>query len=141
MAEARIFIDHVRGSRRRTRQEFPAGTRVRFGRHPQNEVAFHARRDLDASSRHAELVPEGEGEGDGGGTGHGYVLRDLGSSNGTLIDGQARSEIRIAPDTPITVAFGASGPVVRIFIGAAAPEPPPGLLQRVWRRVRGPARG
>jgi hypothetical protein len=79
--------------------------------------------------------------GTSGGTGHGYVLRDLGSSNGTLIDGQARSEIRIAPDTPVTVAFGASGPVVRIFIGAAAPEPPPGLLQRVWRRVRGPARG
>lgn len=141
MAEARIFIDHVRGSRRRTRQEFPAGTRVRFGRHPQNEVAFHARRDLDASSRHAELVPEGEGEGDGGGTGHGYLLRDLGSSNGTLVDGQARSEIRIAPDTPVTVAFGAGGPVVRIFIGATAPEPPPGLLQRVWRRVLSPTRG
>lgn len=126
--EARIVIDHVRGSRRGKRQEFPLGGRVRFGRHPQNEVAFHARRDLDASSRHAELVPAEPG-------GAGYVLRDTGSSNGTLIDGRAHAEAPIPRDTPVVVAFGAGGPVVRIFIGAEPPAPVPvPVLGRLWDR-------
>jgi pSer/pThr/pTyr-binding forkhead associated (FHA) protein len=128
MEEARIVIDHVSGSQRGKRQELPLSTRVRFGRHPDNEVAFHARRDLDASSRHAELLPEGDA----------YVLRDLGSSNGTLVAGRARAEIPIARNTPVTVAFGARGPVVRIYIGARPPEPVPGgVLRRLWDRIRG----
>lgn len=131
MQEARIVIDHVRGSRRGKRQEFPLGARVRFGRHPENEVVFHARRDLDASSRHAELGPGRGGSGDDG-----YVLLDTGSSNGTLIDGRPRSEIPIPRDTPVTVTFGASGPVVRIFIGVEPPAPVPGsVLRRLWDRV------
>lgn len=141
--EARIVVDHVRGSRRGARQEFPLGARVRFGRHPENEVAFHARRDLDASSRHAVLVPEPADDGDGdagagGARAGGYVLRDLGSSNGTLVDGRVQPEIAIARDTPVIVAFGARGPMVRIFIGAAAPPPVPApVFRRLWDRVRG----
>lgn len=132
--EARIVVDHVRGTRRGNRQEFPLGARVRFGRHPQNEVAFHARRDLDASSRHAELVP---GPSTGGAPGSGYVLRDTGSSNGTLVDGRSQAEVAIPRDTPVIVAFGAGGPVVRIFIGALPPAPVPGsALRRVWDRVQ-----
>lgn len=145
MQEARIVVDHVRGSRRGARQEFALGSRVRFGRHPENEVAFHARRDLDASSRHAELGPlhaDADGEqgarrdrdddgNDGGGPA--YVLRDMGSSNGTLVDGRARPEIEIPVGTPVIVAFGPRGPVVRIFIGADPPAPVPrGLLLTLW---------
>lgn len=155
MQEARIVIDHVRGSLRGKRQEFPLGARVRFGRHPQNEVAFHARRDLEASSRHAVLGPgrgrpPGDGDGEGGDENgaragdekgkvdSGYVLRDTGSSNGTLVDGRAQSEIPIPRDTPVTVAFGPAGPVVRIFIGAEPPEPvSAGALLRLWDRVHG----
>jgi hypothetical protein len=130
MQEARIVIDHVRGSRRGKRQEFPLGARVRFGRHPENEVAFHARRDLDASSRHAELGPVHGPAGDG------YVLRDMGSSNGTLVDDRPRSEIPIPRDTPVTVAFGASGPAVRIFIGVKPPAPVSGnVLRWIWDRA------
>ena len=51
----RVVIDHVAGSRRGQRQEFPATSRVRFGRHPDCEVSFDPQRDIDASSRHAEL--------------------------------------------------------------------------------------
>jgi hypothetical protein len=147
MQEARIVVDHVRGSRRGTRQEFPLGSRVRFGRHPENEVAFHARRDLDASSRHAELGPVRAADGaqaephneddDGGGT-QTYVLRDTGSSNGTLVDGRSRPEIAIPADTPVIVAFGQRGPVVRIFIGADPPAPVRcGVLQRLWDHTVG----
>ena len=134
MHEARIVIDHVRGSRRGKRQEFPLGARVRFGRHPANEVAFHARRDLDASSRHAELVPGPSPDVPDAV----YVLRDTGSSNGTLVAGRPHAEIPIPRDTPVTVAFGGSGPVVRIFIGAQPPAPVPGsTLGRLWDRVQG----
>jgi hypothetical protein len=133
MQEARIVIDHVRGTRRGKRQEFPLGARVRFGRHPENEVAFHARRDLDASSRHAELVP-GPVSGVPDAV---YALRDTGSSNGTLVAGRPHAEIPIPRDTPITVAFGSSGPVVRIFIGLKPPAPVPGsALRRLWDRVK-----
>ena len=48
---------------------------VRFGRHPDNEVAFDAHADRDASSRHAELrLSLG-----------GYRMFDLGSANGTIV--------------------------------------------------------
>ena len=50
---------------------------VTIGRHPDCEVSFDAHRDIDASSRHAELRPQGEG----------WILVDVGSSNGTYVDG------------------------------------------------------
>jgi hypothetical protein len=143
-AEARVVIDHVGGSRRGKRQVFPLGARVRFGRHPENEVAFHARRDLDASSRHAELALDRDhdragsdadraGDNDAG---DGYVLRDTGSSNGTLVDGRPLSEIAIPRETPITVTFGPGGPAVRIFIGVTAPAPVRGsTLRQLWERA------
>jgi hypothetical protein len=159
-AEARVIIDHVSGSRRGKRQVFPLGARVRFGRHPENEVAFHARRDLDASSRHAELANRRAGseahraasdaeragsdadragsdaDRAGSDAGGGYVLRDTGSSNGTLVDGRPLSEIAIPRETPITVTFGPGGPAVRIFIGVTAPAPVRGsLLRQLWERA------
>ena len=71
----RVVIDHVAGSRRGQRQEFAPGSRVRFGRHPECEVSFDPQRDIDASSRHAELRQLETG----------WVLVDLGSSNGTYL--------------------------------------------------------
>ena len=71
----RVVIAHVAGARRGQRQEFPSLTRIRFGRHPDCEVSFDPQRDIDASSRHAELRAVDAG----------WVLADLGSSNGTFI--------------------------------------------------------
>ena len=103
----RVVIDHVAGTRRGQRQEFPAGARLRFGRHPECEVSFDPQRDIDASSRHAELRTV-----DGG-----WVLVDLGSSNGTYVEGRRITETPVARNIPLSIDFGPGGPRVRLFIG------------------------
>jgi pSer/pThr/pTyr-binding forkhead associated (FHA) protein len=111
----RVVIDHVAGSRRGQRQELPATRRIRFGRHPECEVSFDPQRDIDASSRHAELRPleaTGTGPVDGG-----WVLVDLGSSNGTYVEGHRITESPIARGTPLAIEFGPGGPRVRLFVG------------------------
>lgn len=101
------MIDHVAGSRRGQRQEFPAGERVRFGRHPECEVSFDPHRDIDASSRHAELRHVDSG----------WVLVDLGSSNGTYAEGHRVTETAVVRATPVNIEFGPGGPRVRLFVG------------------------
>jgi pSer/pThr/pTyr-binding forkhead associated (FHA) protein len=103
----RVVIDHVAGTRRGQRQEFPADKRVRFGRHPECEVSFDPHRDIDASSRHAELRVVDAG----------WVLVDVGSSNGTYVEGRRVTEAPVAPATPLDVEFGPGGPRVRLFLG------------------------
>lgn len=123
-----VIVDHLAGSRRGQRQALTADRRVRFGRHPDCEVSFDAHRDIDASSRHAELRP---------GTG-GWVLVDLGSSNGTFVDGHRVTETAVARAAPVTVEFGAGGPRIRLFIGdeaAAATLPAPELAEPPRRRT------
>jgi len=111
----KIIVDHIRGSRAGQRQVLDASDRLVFGRHPGNEVSFDAYRDLDASSRHAELVYEGGR----------YLLRDIGSSNGTLVKGERITVVPVAPGVPVEVEFGASGPRVRLFIGTPDSAPVP----------------
>lgn len=103
----RVVVDHVAGSRRGQRQEFAAGSRVRFGRHPECEVSFDPQRDIDASSRHAELRQADAG----------WVLSDLGSSNGTYVDGHRVTETPIVRNIPVVVEFGSGGPRIRLFVG------------------------
>ena len=115
----RVVIDHVAGTRRGHRQEFPAGTRIRFGRHPECEVSFDPQRDIDASSRHAELRTVDAG----------WVLVDLGSSNGTYVEGRRITEAPVVRNEPVSIDFGPGGPRVRLFVGddgeiAALPPPP-----------------
>ena len=125
------MIDHVAGSRRGQRQELGLGQRIRFGRHPECEVSFDPHRDLDASSRHAELRTAEEP----------WTLVDLGSSNGTYVDGQRITEAPIAPGAAVVVEFGAGGPRVRLFIGddAAIEALPPAPLARQRPRWLVPA--
>lgn len=101
------MIDHVAGTRRGQRQEFAADARIRFGRHPECEVSFDPHRDIDASSRHAELRAVDAA----------WVLVDLGSSNGTYADGHRVSEAPIARNVPVHLEFGPGGPRVRLFVG------------------------
>jgi pSer/pThr/pTyr-binding forkhead associated (FHA) protein len=103
----RVVIDHVAGSRRGQRQEFPADRRVQFGRHPECEVSFDPHRDIDASTRHAELRA----------TGSAWLLVDLGSSNGTYADGRRITEAPVARNQAVDVEFGSGGPRVRVFVG------------------------
>jgi pSer/pThr/pTyr-binding forkhead associated (FHA) protein len=104
----RVVIDHVAGSRRGQRQEFPAEGRVRFGRHPECEVSFDPHRDIDASSRHAELRSVDAG----------WVLVDLGSSNGTYAEGHRITEAPVTRNLPVSIEFGPGGPRVRLFVGS-----------------------
>jgi pSer/pThr/pTyr-binding forkhead associated (FHA) protein len=141
----RVVVDHVAGTRRGQRQEFPAESRVRFGRHPDCEVSFDAHRDIDASSRHAELRPRvprvtDVGVGAQSATtpaGAGWVLVDLGSSNGTYVDGHRITEASITESHAVAVDFGPGGPRIRLFIGddaAIASLPPPPIVRtpRPW---------
>jgi pSer/pThr/pTyr-binding forkhead associated (FHA) protein len=118
-----VVVDHLAGARRGERQTLLADHRLRFGRHPDCEVAFDAHRDIDASSRHAELRPDERG----------WMLVDLGSSNGTFVGGQRVTEARVTTDRPVEIEFGAGGPRVRLFVGdalAAAALPPPAEARR-----------
>ncbi|HEY0478470.1 MAG TPA: FHA domain-containing protein [Kofleriaceae bacterium] len=123
----RVVVDHVAGSRRGQRQEFAAGSRVRFGRHPECEVSFDPQRDIDASSRHAELRQADAG----------WVLTDLGSSNGTYVDGHRVTETPIVRNIPVAVEFGPGGPRIRLFVGddkaiEALPPAPVEAARPTW---------
>jgi ABC transport system ATP-binding/permease protein len=123
----RVVIDHVAGSRRGQRQELPASARVRFGRHPECEVSFDPQRDIDASSRHAELRHVDAG----------WVLVDLGSSNGTYVDGHRVTETPVVQNVPVSIEFGPGGPRIRLFVGddkaiEALPPAPVEAARPTW---------
>jgi len=72
---------------------------VTLGRHPAADLPLDPDRDLDASARHAEIARAGE---------H-WVVRDVGSRNGTLVNGHPirgdmrltdTDQIRLGPDGP-----------------------------------------
>jgi len=141
----RVVIDHIAGSRRGQRQEFPATSRIRFGRHPDCEVSFDPHRDIDASSRHAELrvveaqrssatdeVPQ-----------QAWVLVDLGSSNGTYVEGHRVTETAVTRNVPVAVEFGPGGPRIRMFVGdeTAIENLPPAPVEKTQRKWLAPAIG
>jgi S1-C subfamily serine protease len=74
---------------------------IGIGRHPLSDVRFDSERDLDVSIRHAAILRRPAG----------YVLQDLGSKNGTYLNGQ-----KLTGDAPLAngdvVSFGPKGPAV-----------------------------
>jgi S1-C subfamily serine protease len=88
-------------------------TYIGLGRHPLSDVRFDAERDLDVSSRHAAVMRKTEG----------FFLQDLGSRNGTFVNGK-----RITADTPLhdgdVIGFGANGPALEFHAmeGAASDD-------------------
>jgi pSer/pThr/pTyr-binding forkhead associated (FHA) protein len=124
----RVVIDHIAGSRRGQRQEFPAAARIRFGRHPDCEVSFDPHRDIDASSRHAELrLIETTHASATEPVSQAWTLVDLGSSNGTYVEGHRVTETHVTHNVPIAIEFGPGGPRIRLLVGddeAVASLPP-----------------
>ena len=78
---------------------------IGLGRHPLSDVRFDAERDLEVSSRHAAIVRKPEG----------FVLQDLGSRNGTFVNGE-----RVTGDTLLkggdVIGFGAKGPALEFSV-------------------------
>ena len=76
---------------------------IGIGRHPLSDVRFDAERDLDVSSRHAAVIRQPDGAA--------FVIQDLGSRNGTFVNGK-----RITADTPLqdgdVIGCGANGPAL-----------------------------
>ena len=102
----KIVVEVLDGGRAGQRHTFDKPRSVRFGRHPDNDVAFDPQTDLDASSRHAELRLALSG----------YRLFDLGSANGTLVDGRRVDEEGTLIGGRSEVLFGTSGPRVRVEV-------------------------
>ena len=120
-----LVIDYLSGAQRGQRQVLALGGPVTFGRHPDNMVSFDARADIDASSRHAELVGEGER----------YKILDVGSSNGTWIAGERIQERAVEIGVAVEVEFGKGGPRLRLWLGAdEAGAPAPIRSRSGWRR-------
>lgn len=102
------------GARSGARAQF-AKSIIAIGRHPSNDLRFDAERDLEVSSRHAELRRVGER----------HVLVDLDSTNGTFVNGQQLDGERALMDGDV-ITFGNEGPRVefRLITESAAPSPP-----------------
>ena len=82
----------IRGARAGARERFDKSI-IAIGRHPINDLRFDAERDLDVSSRHAELrAVESK-----------YVLVDLGSTNGTFVNGERITSEHLQDGDRVTV--------------------------------------
>jgi len=106
---------------------FSAGTTAVFskpyiaiGRHPASDLRFDADRELDVSARHAAILKQGDR----------WYLRDLGSRNGTLVNGHPITADTKLDDTD-QIRFGPQGPTVEFRLvpdsvpDTLAPPAPP----------------
>lgn len=110
----RFTFKHLTGSRAGQEQVLE-GRVVNIGRNPSNLLAFDPEKDDRVSGNHAQLLVLDDGK---------VVLSDLGSRNGTLVNGQKiHGQLPLASGT--TVQFGSEGgPEVQISYGAAPAAAP-----------------
>ncbi|MEE8116696.1 MAG: trypsin-like peptidase domain-containing protein, partial [Gemmatimonadales bacterium] len=97
----------------------PAGTvlvyshhNITIGRHPDSDVAFDAHQDLEVSVRHAAIFKQADR----------WYVRDMGSRNGTLVNGH-----KVTADTALNdtdqIQLGAGGPVIECrLVGDHVPD-------------------
>jgi S1-C subfamily serine protease len=83
--------------------------RIAIGRHPDSDLQFNPQIELEVSGSHAEIFLQDKR----------WFVRDLGSSNGTLVNGH-----RIQTDTKLDdtdqIRFGAAGPTIEFRLVADA---------------------
>ena len=74
---------------------------ITIGRHPESDIAFDPHDDIEVSVRHAAILKHGD---------H-WIVRDLGSRNGTLVNGH-----KITADTKLAdtdqIRLGPGGPLI-----------------------------
>lgn len=103
--QPRIVIRHLSGSKINQVEQFPLKDleEITIGRDPSSDIAYDQRRDDVVSRRHAAIRIEGQGDDIA------FWLRDLDSSNGTLLNGTpVTDEVDLLPDD--TIELGAGGP-------------------------------
>lgn len=101
---ARVVIQHVNGSKANQLEQFPLEglTEITFGRDPDNMVAFDPQRDDMASRKHAVIRSSG-------GEQPRFSIADLGSANGTFVNGEKLTGQReLLPED--TIELGSGGP-------------------------------
>lgn len=100
------------GARAGTRRALTADFAT-LGRHPSSDLQFDPEHDTDVSARHAAVFRQGGG----------YVVRDLGSSNGTWING-----VRIRSDRSLEhgdkIRLGTRGPEIEFAVEEVEERPP-----------------
>jgi S1-C subfamily serine protease len=102
---------------------------IGLGRHPLSDVRFDTERDLDVSSRHAAIVRKPEG----------FVLQDLGSRNGTFVNGKRIDADTLLQDGDV-IGFGANGPSLEFhtMAGEADDQPAAAAVEAMAQRASAP---
>jgi serine protease Do len=128
-------LTHLVGSDKGKRERFDK-ERISIGRAPNNDLHF-SDGQRRVSSHHAEIVRRGEG----------FLLQDLGSTNGTMINGRRVITSELNHDDMIE--FGAGGPLLRFAVEFDEGEPanaaqpggasPSALQRRATERLPQPA--
>ncbi len=101
----KLTARHLTGSRAGEEQIFDSNE-VTIGRNPSNAIMFDPEKDLVVSGKHALLAFDQDR----------WMVRDLGSSNGTFVDGNKITERTLHPGQ--IVQFGKNGPKVQFFFEA-----------------------
>ena len=125
VAELQRLDGALAGHHHALRQEFTT-----IGRHPSSDIRFDAERDLEVSIRHAAVFQQ-EGR---------WLLRDLGSTNGTFVNG-----VKLKEDHPLTagdvIRLGPDGPRLEFGLPGAAEAGAPTRKLEIAAPVPGPAAG
>jgi len=104
VSQAHIVIRHLAGSKSNQVEQIPLKGlhEITIGRDPSSTIAFDSRRDDVVSRRHAAIRVDG-------GDNPVFRIRDLGSSNGTFLNGQpVNGEVELSPED--TIELGDGGP-------------------------------
>lgn len=123
----RAVLTHLVGSDKGKRERFDK-ERISIGRAPNNDLHF-SDGQRRVSSHHAEIIRRGEG----------FLLHDLGSTNGTMINGRRVITSELNHDDMIE--FGAGGPLLRFRIEldeseqASAAQPASASASLIKRRA------
>jgi pSer/pThr/pTyr-binding forkhead associated (FHA) protein/S1-C subfamily serine protease len=99
----KLTVVHLEGSKQGLTETL-TGQVITVGRDPSNSLSFDPFKDLDVSTRHASIAMQG-GQ---------VVLQDLGSTNGTYLNGEKMSAAVPIPANGCIVQFGENGPKVQL---------------------------
>ncbi len=110
----RIELRITSGARAGARETFDKSV-IAIGRHPMSDLRLDAQHDLDVSGRHAEIrVVDGTA-----------TIRDVGSSNGTKVNGQPLIAERALFEGDVITMGGVAGASVAFHVLAEDATPAP----------------